>query len=832
MYSKWIKTDLHIHTDMSKITKQNDYSGVFSVDVLVSNLKKHEINMISLTDHNIINCAAYKEIIARDIKVLIGVELDVALSDDSLKYYVQQLSTNRSTKITERPFHVLVLFRSSDFQAISMKLENMFSDVSANLLSGIADLTKDKMFRITSLKYIINHFRDEDFFIIAHGNKDKGIVEPYKTVARIEDAQYEILVGGISALEMKSNVKMENVISKYNEGFEKLLNDDFCMKKPTSYVVFSDNHDCTNYQPRSYQTWVKGDASFETLRLAFSDPESRVHTGTQPPSHVTNYMKSIQLKLKGTEEQRIEFSPNLNVIIGGRSSGKSLLFNTLVRLNNEFGLEEKEVFRQNYSRLVDLDKTIVKLNTTEFDHNYSLVGDAYYQESIIRLFDNNGNLGERLTNEFPKIDEAEIRQREALLDRIFSDFGNAYSSYFSIANKINKGSINKQIEIALKTSAKLFDVDLSKLHAPDNRTAYKKLKDNLTKFRNELRKLESLELDGSNLFDEDELKQIKLLDDLLVEKVHHIDNIEKRKTVTFLFKKKTSAVIDDYIKKELSHEKQIIESTRTLLTNNLDDYRQFFKTKLLLRQSCNNIEKVQIAIPDKTNCKYKYSFVTKVNLDIDYKRIVSEFFGDKILNYATESSLYQNMIHLADGEKRDVRLKYCASDGKSPIKLSERLEEFVKGIKSKRTYEIIEKGSDGSTVSTLSTSQGKKASIFIDITLNNLLQNPNKKVLLIDQLEDNIDNKFISQDIVSLIRDLKNRVQVILVTHNPSIAIYGDAENIIIAENDGETIKYHQGGLENIKIREEACIILDGGEVAFKNRMDKYNIEILLREEV
>ena len=78
---------------------------------------------------------------------------------------------------------------------------------------------------------------------------------------------------------------------------------------------------------------------------------------------------------------------------------------------------------------------------------------------------------------------------------------------------------------------------------------------------------------------------------------------------------------------------------------------------------------------------------------------------------------------------------------------------------------------------------------------------------------------------------LYSLVQVILVTHNASIAIYGDAENIIIAENDGGVIRYRQGGLEDERIREDACMILDGGEVAFKNRMDKYNIEVLLRED-
>ncbi len=98
---------------------------------------------------------------------------------------------------------------------------------------------------------------------------------------------------------------------------------------------------------------------------------------------------------------------------------------------------------------------------------------------------------------------------------------------------------------------------------------------------------------------------------------------------------------------------------------------------------------------------------------------------------------------------------------------------------------------------------------------------------MIDQIEDNIDNKYISENLVSIIRKLKNKMQIILVTHNPSIAIYGDAENIIICENDGAIITYKQGGLENVEVRHEACEILDGGDIAFRNRMQKYNIEKL-----
>jgi len=141
----------------------------------------------------------------------------------------------------------------------------------------------------------------------------------------------------------------------------------------------------------------------------------------------------------------------------------------------------------------------------------------------------------------------------------------------------------------------------------------------------------------------------------------------------------------------------------------------------------------------------------------------------------------------------------------------------------------LEKGnSPGDTpVSTASTSQGRKASIFLDVKLNSFLDKNEKNVLMIDQIEDNIDNKYISENLVNLIRKLKKNMQIILVTHNPSIAIYGDAENIIIAENTDNKITYKQGGLENEEIRKEACKILDGGDIAFKNRMDKYNIEKL-----
>jgi DNA repair ATPase RecN len=173
-------------------------------------------------------------------------------------------------------------------------------------------------------------------------------------------------------------------------------------------------------------------------------------------------------------------------------------------------------------------------------------------------------------------------------------------------------------------------------------------------------------------------------------------------------------------------------------------------------------------------------------------------------------------------ENSSKRIKQKTIGGKSPENFSQKVKEFIAKKKSRKQYEILENGEN--PVSTASTSQGKRASMFLDIKLNSFLAGQRRSVLLVDQIEDNIDNKYIGTELVRLLRDLKANMQVILVTHNPSIAIYGDAENIIIADNSEGKITFSQGGLENKAVRDEACRILDGGDIAFKNRMDKYNI--------
>lgn len=95
--------------------------------------------------------------------------------------------------------------------------------------------------------------------------------------------------------------------------------------------------------------------------------------------------------------------------------------------------------------------------------------------------------------------------------------------------------------------------------------------------------------------------------------------------------------------------------------------------------------------------------------------------------------------------------------------------------------------------------------------------------LVIDQPEDDLDSGFIFSSIVSTLRTIKERRQVILVTHNANIAILGDSELLfpMRRENDkGKAVA--RGSIDRVETKELAQRILEGGEVAFKRRQAIY----------
>ena len=139
-------------------------------------------------------------------------------------------------------------------------------------------------------------------------------------------------------------------------------------------------------------------------------------------------------------------------------------------------------------------------------------------------------------------------------------------------------------------------------------------------------------------------------------------------------------------------------------------------------------------------------------------------------------------------------------------------------------------------------SPGKKALVLLKMLIN-LAES--ECPILIDQPEDDLDNRSIFDELIPFIRKKKAVRQIIIVTHNANVVLGGDAEEIIVANQTGKNalnktyrFEYRSGSIENDLpiigeekyvlgsrgIQQHICDILEGGKTAFDLRMHKYRM--------
>ncbi len=91
--------------------------------------------------------------------------------------------------------------------------------------------------------------------------------------------------------------------------------------------------------------------------------------------------------------------------------------------------------------------------------------------------------------------------------------------------------------------------------------------------------------------------------------------------------------------------------------------------------------------------------------------------------------------------------------------------------------------------------------------------------IILDQPEDDLDNAVVYDLLVKRLREVKRNRQVIVVTHNPNIVVHADAEYVMSLDaQNGQTHIVCDGGLQDQRVREEICRVMEGGEEAFKKR--------------
>lgn len=140
-------------------------------------------------------------------------------------------------------------------------------------------------------------------------------------------------------------------------------------------------------------------------------------------------------------------------------------------------------------------------------------------------------------------------------------------------------------------------------------------------------------------------------------------------------------------------------------------------------------------------------------------------------------------------------------------------------------------------------SPGKRGLVLLNLILH--LSN-SRHPILIDQPEDNLDNRTIYSQLNDFVRQRKVDRQIIMVTHNANLVVGTDAECVIVSNQSGQRsgiensefrFEYYTGSLEcsfisqddsgrlhTRGIREHVCEILEGGIQAFKERERKYGL--------
>jgi chromosome segregation protein len=100
--------------------------------------------------------------------------------------------------------------------------------------------------------------------------------------------------------------------------------------------------------------------------------------------------------------------------------------------------------------------------------------------------------------------------------------------------------------------------------------------------------------------------------------------------------------------------------------------------------------------------------------------------------------------------------------------------------------------------------------------------------LVLDQPEEDLDNRFVYDDVVLLLRTEKGivdprRRQIIVATHNADIPVNGNAELVLsLADEGGRCAVRTRGSIDDATVRSEIRTILECGADAFRRRADKY----------
>jgi len=764
--------DVHIHTSENP----DNLNQTYDVDTLFAKVRKQAQGMhalLSLTDHNVINKMAYLNALTKcgdDIHLMLGVELHV--------HYVKETEA----------YHCHIFFKDG----ITSERIDEINIILAKLYHQKQVKRKDAS--IPTLDQIIYEFEGYDFVLLPHGGQshstfNKAIPKGRRFDTMMERSVYYNQFDGFTA-------RSETGREETDEYFKKLGINAF-----VNLVTCSDNYDPSRYPEAKSSdaeplipTWMFSEPTFEGFRLSLSEKSRIVYASVKPESWSEN-IESVKYKNEHLDID-VEFSSGLNVVIGGSSSGKTLLVDSINRklTNNIF---DDSDYRDFGVKNISLDNPS-GLHPHYLSQNYimKVVGNDSENHiediDIIRnLFPNDRELTARINASLNKLDDdmakmmqavKEIEQIELSL-RAISQVGRLF-----VMNEVKKNIVSSLV--------------------PSDET------------RNCISYPESKK--NTHIKSLNEIKDVLVRNPFVPERNASIDEI-----IELLEKAYNYSEMEDVVFQQISQAKN--EYAELLKSESLEDQTKSQQFDELLKYITE-----YVVLTRKFN-KHLAS-IASYDEKIDTKEIVSS--GHRLF-ISNKFSLNKNIVLDVFNQMLKTGHKIERFEDVTPNRLFE--SNFFKKAPKVIDYDDFKSKVCGKlqennhTVYKITTNEGKdfdklsagwKTSVLLDLILG---YDKDIAPIIIDQPEDNLATNYINDGLVEAIKRVKGKKQIILVSHNATIPMMGDAQRIIYCENKSGVITIRSSSLEG-EINGEPVLdliakITDGGKPSIKKRVKKYNLK-------
>ncbi|MBN8876466.1 MAG: AAA family ATPase [Sphingobacteriales bacterium] len=291
-----------------------------------------------------------------------------------------------------------------------------------------------------------------------------------------------------------------------------------------------------------------------------------------------------------------------------------------------------------------------------------------------------------------------------------------------------------------------------------------------------------------------------------------IGTIDKIGSIKFL--ENEISYVDNHLKKELAKQKD----QRKLLIKEVFSEKQqiqsiYNKIKIAISEVLNEHSREQ-NISIETSFKMDRSFYTRI---FDYVNRYGFFYqnGDEVLRKIVREYNFDDIDQILEFIDRLLNEDIRHKEGR---KID--LYNYLSSLEYIETEYDLRLNGKGLT----QLSPGEKGGLLL---IFYLILDKDNKPLIIDQPEDNLDNQSVAEILVPYIKSAKTRRQIIMVTHNPNLAIVADAEQIIymhIDKEDRYTVSCVPGAIENPVVNTHIVNILEGKMKAFNNRRIKYRV--------